>query len=321
MSSLTILVAIDFSQQSELALADAMDAAKRLDGELLLLWVDDRQTSPSVLQGHVTAEVSRITSDNHRIAHEQLSKLAEQVKSRSIAVTTCIREGHPDETIAHEAEASDAAMIVTGTKGLTGFKHFFLGSVAEKVVRISHRNVLVARGLHNRVRNILVPTDFSPVGEKALSLAVEIADPDARIELFHAWQYPPGTQGVTDPDNPSGPMAAVRDQLIEINNMRAESLSKRHRTTGKEIAFAQEHGASAAVIQQRLDQNQYDLVVMGTHGYRGVRRFLLGSVAEATVRHAPCSVLVVHAAEEEAAEVVTDTIPDSDMGGSEPSLA
>ena len=48
-------------------------------------------------------------------------------------------------------------------------------------------------------------------------------------------------------------------------------------------------------MQEKLDAEPYDLVAMGTHGYRGFRRFILGSVAEATVRHAPCSVFVAHA--------------------------
>jgi nucleotide-binding universal stress UspA family protein len=54
-------------------------------------------------------------------------------------------------------------------------------------------------------------------------------------------------------------------------------------------------GGATPEIQRRLESDRYDLVVMGTHGRRGLRRGLLGSVAAATVRHAPCSVITVRA--------------------------
>ena len=119
------------------------------------------------------------------------------------------------------------------------------------------------------------------------------------IDLLHAWQYPPGTQGATSPNPKEGPLAAMRDEIVSAGEAHARKLIARYEPDGAMIRFVQEHGAAAAVIDDRLaarlDSEPYDLVIMGTHGYRGFRRFLLGSVAEATVRHAPCSVLVVHA--------------------------
>ena len=67
------------------------------------------------------------------------------------------------------------------------------------------------------------------------------------------------------------------------------------RGTSFQVEFVQEYGPAAALIQERTEAVEYDLVAMGTHGSRGFRRFILGSVAEATVRHSTCSVLVAHA--------------------------
>ena len=60
------------------------------------------------------------------------------------------------------------------------------------------------------------------------------------------------------------------------------------------MIFSTVQAPPAYGIQEKDEVNGLDLIVMGSHGRRGVRRWLLGSVAEVTVRHAPCSVLVVH---------------------------
>jgi nucleotide-binding universal stress UspA family protein len=54
-------------------------------------------------------------------------------------------------------------------------------------------------------------------------------------------------------------------------------------------------GDPAATIHDRLARGSYDCTVLGSHGRRGIGRMVLGSVAEHTVRHAPCSVFVAHA--------------------------
>ena len=64
---------------------------------------------------------------------------------------------------------------------------------------------------------------------------------------------------------------------------------------GREVKFELLHGPAASVLTARAETTHRDLIAIATHGYRGFRRLLLGSVAEATVRHAPCSVLAAHA--------------------------
>ncbi len=77
-----------------------------------------------------------------------------------------------------------------------------------------------------------------------------------------------------------------------------DKLAAELRAGGTVVEHSSMEGAPAHTIQEWIDANGPDLVVMGSHGRRGVRRFLLGSVAEVTVRHAACSVLVVHSAKE-----------------------
>ena len=75
----------------------------------------------------------------------------------------------------------------------------------------------------------------------------------------------------------------------------AEAWIKKYENRGVPLRFLHGYGPAAGVIQDQVVLQQYDLVAMGTHGYRGFRRFVLGSVAESTANRAICPVLTVKA--------------------------
>lgn len=300
-----ILVAIDFSAESEAALEQAIGLAEHTGAALELLWVEDRLPAGMTL-GSAFEELDRALAATHDQSAAQLADLARRARERNLVVSHHVARGHADEAIVERAEQEGVDLVVVGTKGLTGLKRFFLGSVAEKVVRMSHTSVLVARGHQPRFGRVLVATDFSPASERALELAVGLAAHDAEIVLFHAWQYPPGTVGLaTALPRHGDPAAELREQIVTHNARRGELMCQRAGNPGQTLRFVQEHGAPAAEIQSQLEAQPYDLVAVCTHGTRGFRRFLLGSVAEVTMRHAPCSVLVVHAGNVAAPEIVT----------------
>jgi nucleotide-binding universal stress UspA family protein len=294
-----ILVATDFSEQAAVAVAHARVLANRDRGELILLHVE-----PDAGPAPTGAAISQSAMDDvqalrHQLAGEarsDLEALAEGFRADGLTVTVEIRVGHPDEAITEAAQELGADLIVTGTHGRTGLARFFLGSVAEKVARMATTNVMVVRPCDEpgRYRRILVPTDFSPASEKALRLAMSLAAENADIDVFHAWQYPPGTHAVSHPD-PGGPLAGMRDEIVASGQRQADDLLQRQQATEMTLHFVQDYGPAAQLVQERLDEVTYDLVCMGTHGYRGFRRFILGSVAEATIRHANCSVMIAHA--------------------------
>lgn len=89
-------------------------------------------------------------------------------------------------------------------------------------------------------------------------------------------------------------MAPLRDSIISGAESLAKKLIATHQQPGVTLAFHQTEASPAAGIQSWLEQSPYEIVITGSHGRRGPARFLLGSVAELTVRHAPCSVMVVH---------------------------
>jgi nucleotide-binding universal stress UspA family protein len=276
---------------------------------LELLWVEDRIPATTSMHGTVHAsvidELERALAGLHDESAAKLADLARQAREQNLVVSHHVARGHADEVIVERAAEQGADLVVVGTRDLTGLKRFFLGSVAENVVRASQTSVLVARGPVAGFGRVLVATDFSPAGDLAVDMACTLAAPDAEIVLFHAWQFPPGTVGLRATTASDGDaVGELREQILALNARRGEALCQRVTRTGRRARFAQEHGAPAAEIQAQLETEPYDLACLSTHGHRGFRRFLLGSVTEATVRHAPCSVLVVHAGSGPAPETV-----------------
>lgn len=293
-----ILVAIDFSEQSNAALEQAIHAAKHQgNARLTLLWVGGQPAAGPVgaeLYSSAGKGEHELPPDARSEARAKLEILADRVKAQNVAVDVRIESGYADEVIVRVADDIGAALIAIGTRGLTGFKRFLLGSVAEKVVRTATTNVLVARGDAHEYQRVLVATDFSTASERALQVAIAMAAPGAHIDVLHSWQYPAGTHGVKAPDTDDGPLADLRDDIVRRVDKLGQALVARYSSSTRTVAFSCDFGSAREVVHDRLESGNYDLVAMGTHGYRGFRRFLLGSVAEATVRHAPCSVLIAH---------------------------
>jgi nucleotide-binding universal stress UspA family protein len=129
---------------------------------------------------------------------------------------------------------------------------------------------------------ILFPTDFSHAGDAALEMASSIArDRDATLLILHV-QEPAIEYG--------GEMyyGMVEPAAEDLKRMLQEVVP-----VGPGVRF--EHrllqGDPATVITQVADEQNVDLIVMGTHGRTGILRLVMGSIAEAVVRRASCPVL------------------------------
>jgi nucleotide-binding universal stress UspA family protein len=88
----------------------------------------------------------------------------------------------------------------------------------------------------------------------------------------------------------------VRDAVLSSVQAQADKLvaTQQARLGGRALRVELVQGPASSAITEAAEAGGYDLIAVGTHGHRGFRRLLLGSVAESVVGHAPCSVLVVH---------------------------
>jgi len=141
------------------------------------------------------------------------------------------------------------------------------------------------------IRKILVPTDFSEHSEKAFMWAVAMAEKwHSRLLLLHVVptpSYPPMLMGTYF--NMTGFEVSLR---ADAEACAKEFIGKNQSGT-VQVDTAVMIGEPFADICQRAEQEQVDLIIMGSHGRTGLSQVLLGSVAERVVRHASCPVLVV----------------------------
>lgn len=139
------------------------------------------------------------------------------------------------------------------------------------------------------IRRILLATDLSPASEAATIRALELAH-DLGAELLAVSVIDPGSLRL-----PGGVSAARVDQVRTSRESAAQELVSRGRDHGVRVTFLIWEGDPGESIVDAARSEQVDLVVVGSHGRSLAGRFLIGSVSDHVVRHAPCPVLVARA--------------------------
>ena len=142
-------------------------------------------------------------------------------------------------------------------------------------------------------RKILIAVDSEPIAVRAVDIGAELANAlRAEIALINvvdsALGYPADTGGV-----PPGEILALAKQDAKklISNLR------RHLSAETIVMELVPVGSPATEIVRAANDWSADMIVLGSHGRKGVQRALLGSVAEAVMRQARCPVLVIRASE------------------------
>lgn len=140
-------------------------------------------------------------------------------------------------------------------------------------------------------KKILVPVDFSFGSERAIEKAAELARVmHASLELMHVYQLPV----IALPDS----SVTVSPTYIADLTERAQRALEKHREAlaadGLEVSTRLVEGMPAQAIVDHAKDISAEMIVMGTHGHSGFKRFLLGSTAERVVRMASVPVLSVH---------------------------
>lgn len=150
-----------------------------------------------------------------------------------------------------------------------------------------------------KAKRIIFPTDFSHCGDAALKMATSLArDNGATLLIVHV-EEPPVAYGGGEmyygvPDPGSDDLQQMLKEVVPTD----PQVACEHRLLT---------GDPAVAIARLAEEEHADLIVMGTHGRTGLTRLLMGSVAEAVVRRAPCPVLTykqtAHAADAEDSEL------------------
>jgi len=148
-------------------------------------------------------------------------------------------------------------------------------------------------------RNILVPTDGSDLALEALSEALTLAElGGARIHVLYVVddakvaELASGT-GIDDVSI-DGDVDSVFERFEAIGEHALDDLREVAADRGLTLTTAIRKGLPEEEILAYVDENEIDLLVMGTHGRRGIQRYILGSTTEDVLRRASVPVLAVH---------------------------
>lgn len=266
-----IVAATDFTPASDIAVRQAAALARRAGARLVVVHAANIEGAKPDLFERITGRADAFRQDVRAelaARKKQLENVRDGVGGAEAGIECRMVDGFPDEAIARAAVDFDADLVVVGTR--RGEGPILLGSVSERVLRASPRPVLVARApvAEAGFARILAAVDFEPASERAVEMALAVAADGATVDLLHA-------RGDADDPDPRG------EQWVE-----------RFGGRGATVRYHSHRGHPSQQILDHIDRERYDLVALGSHGHRGWRRWWLGSLAEATVRYAPCSALV-----------------------------
>ncbi len=291
-----ILFPTDFSKSAERALPHALEISRRFGGKVTILHVrtpfGDDAGSPEFQffdQGKYELYVEKQLEEMPEII--DASERVDTATARNISAASGILEFADD----HEID-----MVVMGTHGRSALAQFFLGSVAEKVVRHASCPVLTVAdhrgGYRSRpvYRKILAAFDFSRASKDAVRRGQQFSQAyQADLEVFYV------VEQIVLPPLDKFWKASVRSELPEVVSSARKAVTE---ALGEDalgsfslnVQVGDADGKAEGEIVERARAKEFDLIIMGTHGLTGLDHALLGSTTERVVRIAPCPVLTFH---------------------------
>ena len=264
-----ILFATDFSACADRAMGYAVRLAAAWEAELCVMTVlelypgmDPDYTVNKMFLDHARTEATR-----------QLDAVQARLEGDGQAVTTRIEIGIPSQAIQAVAQTTTADLLVVGTHGRTGLDHVLIGSTAERVVRITPCPVLTVKADKDgagtetieHIKRIVVPIDLSSCSLDALEYATQFAKHiGASVTILHAME--PVAYGLDFSLSHATEGKRQREYMEERLTVLTACLT----SAGVKADHVLKPGMPVDSITSYVTQHRYDLMIMGTHGRRGI---------------------------------------------------
>lgn len=293
-----ILIPLDGSGTAEKVLPYARYLAVRFKLSVELLAVIDI----AEIAAHMSAERARfldtIVEDGERHSTAYLRGVASTFQDADVICT--VEKARAADAVIERGGADTTMLITMATHGRSGLNRFLLGSVAEKVLRGTANPLLLVRATEEAksagetaLKSVIVPLDGSELAESVLPMIAGLAKKlDLEIELFRAYHIPyniyTGDEGYSA-GHYEELIAGVRDEASEYLDKKASELKK---LGVAKVSCVTKEGFAGDEIIALGRQTPNALIAMCSHGRSGIRRWVLGSVAETVVRHSAGPVLI-----------------------------
>lgn len=293
--SSTVLVPVDFSAHARAAVIRACDLARASDAQVRLIHgvdvkLETARGSAGVGGG---AEADARSGAVLPASSAELEGWCADLALRGALISAIVEQEDPVALIARHALANDVVLVVMGMHGFHDVGRLFFGSVVDRALRAARVPIMLVKeneqGASERIRRILLATDFSPASEQALRLAIHWARRlEADVEVLHAIPDPDEERLYEQPRDCASRSARNRANALEG----LRSILTRTAAAGVRAVADLTYGAPSIEIVKYAARSRADLVVMGLRERTQVGIARYGSVTERVIRHVKCSVLV-----------------------------
>ncbi len=267
----TIIVPVDFSQQSEFALKTAASLAKKHKADILVLHMLELNyamiTSSEAYHPEQTVFLIKA-------AEKRLADFLSKPYLKGISITPVIKHYKVFSEVNEVAEKHKADLIVMGSHGTDGLQEIFFGSNAEKVVRTSEIPVLVVKKDREdfKIGTFVFACDFQSDCIPAFKRAKKFAD-SLKAEFRAVYINTPGDHFMSSGD---------------INQLVANFLKEAK--IGMQVDQYNDYSVERGVVNYCASVGA-DLVGIPTHGRRGISHFFMGSIGEDLANHSAIPVI------------------------------
>lgn len=302
--SRSILVPLDGSAFAEQALPLAVEIARRTNAILQLALV--HHPVPALAMAVEVPDIeSALDVDTRDREQHYIADVAHRLHTEeNLPVTGLVLDGIVADAICQHVEATGVDLVVSTTHGRGQLSRFWLGSVADQLMRRLGVPVLLIRPREtpsvlsaHRLDRITVALDGSRFAEQALDIASSFARLfGSTLDLLFVVEPPPPIA------DPSGLMIIPPTPDAEANLRKnateyLERVAGRLRDEGLKVECqAIDGGNPATTILQQAEQRGAGLIALATHGAGGLERLMVGSVADKVIRGATTPVLIVRPA-------------------------
>lgn len=304
---LSILVPVDGSAASEHAIPWALSIAQQ-DGTALHLVRVHVPPAPIMVGSELASDVA-LDAAIRSGEQAYLDDLAGRMRATStIPIHASLLEGASADAIQDHAKSVQANLIAMTTHGRGAIARFWLGSVADKVLRNSTIPTLMIRPREDQAADlsvrpflsrIIIPLDGSELAEKILEPAMKLGKTTgAEYELVLVLDAVEDIEALANLK-----IQAPGGWFPEATEAKAEAYLARvaHRMRGHSLKVSTKvirHGVAAKAVLDCAGEHGHVAIALATHGRSGIRRMFLGSVADKIVRGATVPVLVYHPPED-----------------------
>ena len=240
--------------------------------------------SPTMPADYLDTYRREVTEVAEQVLHEMKAELEPHCRHIRLIADS----GDAAEGIIQTAEESHADLVIVGQRGMTATPSFLLGGVSQKVATYAPCSILVVKEPMAKLERILVAIDGSEPAHKAVEfLARGPFKGLAQVTIVTVW--PSGRSERWGMRGQPELRQVVEDRGQELlRNIAGECAGSAYK-----IATELLHGDPAFAILDAAARHQAQIIVIGSRGVKAIKRFLLGSVSEKVLVHAPCSVLIV----------------------------